>query len=86
VLADQSAVAKAVQTHANGEADGMVIDKTPIADDAESRSAADDGFGGFDDEEDEQYIVRAKRNAMRKKGVDPKASAKVNGKTKAKSH
>ncbi|KAI1341912.1 NOL1/NOP2/sun family putative RNA met [Xylariaceae sp. FL0016] len=55
--------------------DEEVIDKTPIvADDKVPKQAVqDDGFGGFDEEEDEEYMERAKRNAMRKRGLDPKA-------------
>ncbi|KAI9699450.1 MAG: rRNA (cytosine-C5-)-methyltransferase nop2 [Candelina mexicana] len=44
-------------------------DKTPITTEDES----EDGFGGFDDEEDAQYIEKAQRSALRRKGVDPKA-------------
>lgn len=64
-----------------------VIDKTPIAAD-EDVPGQDDGFGGFDDEEDEKYIEKAKRNAMRRRGLDPKALDKgkenANGKTNGK--
>ncbi|KAG4218740.1 hypothetical protein PC116_g32780, partial [Phytophthora cactorum] len=52
-----------------------VIDKTPIAAD-DKIPGQDDDFGGFDDEEDEKYMERAKRNAMRKRGLDPKALKK----------
>ena len=48
-----------------------VIDKTPIGADEEDRD--EDDFGGFDDEEDSKYMDRAKRNAMRRRGLDPKA-------------
>ena len=51
-----------------------VIDKTPIAGDAESEEK--DDFGGFDDEEDEKYMERAKKNAMRRRGLDPRALKK----------
>ncbi|KAM0813276.1 putative NOL1/NOP2/sun family-domain-containing protein [Seiridium cardinale] len=54
------------------EVEEEVIDKTPIAADEESGGAKDD-FGGFDEDEDEEYIERAKRNAMRRRGLDPKA-------------
>ncbi|KAI1084094.1 NOL1/NOP2/sun family putative RNA met [Whalleya microplaca] len=54
-----------------------VVDKTPIA--ADDRDREDDGFGGFDDDEDEKYIERAKRNAMRKRGLDPKSLEKPKG-------
>ncbi|KAI1182776.1 NOL1/NOP2/sun family-domain-containing protein [Nemania serpens] len=54
-----------------------VIDKTPIlADDKVPSQAEGDDFGGFDDEEDAEYIQRSKRNAMRKRGLDPKALEK----------
>ncbi|KAL8392312.1 hypothetical protein RB595_002488 [Gaeumannomyces hyphopodioides] len=50
--------------------DEMDIDKTPVEDD---EGQEDDEFGGFDDEEDEKYMERAKRNAMRRRGIDPHA-------------
>ena len=53
-----------------------VIDKTPIAADKEAKEAgaeSADDFGGFDDEEDEQYMEKAKRTAMRRRGLDPNA-------------
>ncbi|RYC59428.1 hypothetical protein CHU98_g6790 [Xylaria longipes] len=63
-----------------------VIDKTPILDDKVSSQATEgDGFGGFDDDEDAEYIQRAKRNAMRKRGLDPKALDKPKAQDKAKS-
>ncbi|OTA88704.1 hypothetical protein M434DRAFT_23619 [Hypoxylon sp. CO27-5] len=51
-----------------------VIDKTPIAADENVPDGArgQDDFGGFDDDEDEKYMERAKRNAMRRRGLDPK--------------
>ncbi|KAH6645971.1 NOL1/NOP2/sun family-domain-containing protein [Truncatella angustata] len=48
-----------------------VIDKTPITDD--ENGAQDDDFGDFDEGADEEYIERAKRNAMRRRGLDPNA-------------
>jgi len=48
-------------------------DKTQIGD--EEQEDAND-FGGFEEDEDEVYIERAKRNALRRKGVDPKAKSK----------
>ena len=38
--------------------------------------AAPDGFGGFDEEEDKDYMERAKKNAMRRRGFNPRASGK----------
>lgn len=62
------------------------VDKTPIAEDEEAK----DDFGGFDDDEDAEYVERAKRNAMRRRGLDPKALNRkasgegLNGKGKGK--
>ncbi|KAF2012812.1 NOL1/NOP2/sun family putative RNA met, partial [Aaosphaeria arxii CBS 175.79] len=63
-------------TGANGKADSSsaqateeYVDRTPIgAEDEES-----DGFGGWDDEEDEKYMEKAQRKEMRRKGKNPKA-------------
>ncbi|KAJ2996290.1 hypothetical protein NUW58_g1017 [Xylaria curta] len=60
------------KTESTPRQDEEVIDKTPILADDKVAVEADD-FGGFDDEEDAEYIERAKRNAMRKRGLDPKA-------------
>ncbi|KAI1139725.1 cytosine-5--methyltransferase NCL1 [Hypoxylon sp. FL0543] len=64
-----------------------VVDKTPIAADEDVPEGArgQDDFGGFDDDEDKKYMERAKRNAMRRRGLDPKAleKPKTNGETKA---
>ncbi|KAH8888381.1 NOL1/NOP2/sun family putative RNA met [Thozetella sp. PMI_491] len=38
-----------------------------------------DEFGGFDEDEDDKYIERAKRNAMRRRGLDPRALNQPNG-------
>jgi len=50
-------------------ADELDVDKRPIAETEEE----EDDFGGFDDEEDREYIERAKRIMMRKKGLNPRA-------------
>ncbi|KAK5658869.1 hypothetical protein OQA88_1683 [Cercophora sp. LCS_1] len=47
-----------------------VVDKTPVG--AECEEEKDD-FGGFDEDQDKDYIERAKRNAMRRRGLDPRA-------------
>lgn len=60
----------------NAVEDEEYIDKTPIGEED-----AEDDFGGFDDEEDEAYIEKAKKNALKRKGVDPRAT-KGNGTTK----
>lgn len=65
----------------NVDDDAMVIDKTPIATEEAGEEAKDD-FGGFDDEQDADYIERAKRNAMRRRGLDPRALKKGEKKEK----
>lgn len=45
------------------------VDKTPVAE----CEAETDTFAAFDEEEDKDYIDRAKRNAMRRRGLDPRA-------------
>ena len=57
----------------NGGSSGLV-DKTPITTDNEEEEQP---FGGFDDSEDEKYMEKARRNRLRRKGIDPKG---VNGK------
>ncbi|KAG9241997.1 putative ribosomal RNA methyltransferase Nop2 [Calycina marina] len=52
------------------DVDEMDVDKRPVPETAEE---SEDAFGGFDEEEDEEYIERAKKAVMRKKGIDPKA-------------
>jgi 25S rRNA (cytosine2870-C5)-methyltransferase len=56
----------------NGEEE--VFDKTPIMDD--EKGEKEDQFGGWDDEEDEEYMERARRAEARKKGRDPRAYKK----------
>ena len=36
-------------------------------------------FGGFDDSEDDKYMEKAKRNRLRRKGIDPRAVLMKNG-------
>ncbi|CAL3966865.1 unnamed protein product [Diplocarpon coronariae] len=45
-----------------------LVDRRPIPE-----TENEDAFGGFEDEEDEEFIERAKKSALRRKGVDPKA-------------
>ncbi|KAH8677988.1 NOL1/NOP2/sun family-domain-containing protein [Xylariales sp. PMI_506] len=58
-----------------------VYDKTPITEDEKSEG---DDFGGFDEDADADYIEKAKRNAMRRRGLDPKALEKGSAKGKEK--
>lgn len=60
----------------NGDSLGMA-DRTPVVTDNEDEELP---FGGFDDSEDEKYMEKARRNRLRRKGIDPKA---MNGKKKA---
>ncbi|THV50097.1 hypothetical protein BGAL_0165g00170 [Botrytis galanthina] len=50
------------------ELDELDIDKTPIRETEE-----EDAFGGWDDGEDEEYMVKARKNTLKRKGIDPKA-------------
>jgi ribosomal RNA methyltransferase Nop2 len=62
---------------ANGESSGndednaMLVDRTPVSEEGDKNE--EDVFGGWDEDEDTVFIERAKRKALRKKGVDPKA-------------
>ena len=57
-----------------------IVDKTPIrTEEEEDREAA---FAEFDDDADKEYIERAKRNAMRRRGLDPRALKKGDKKEK----
>lgn len=61
------------------EAEEEVIDKTPILDEEEQKKKQkqDDDFGGWDEDEDQEYMEKAKRNAMRRRGLDPKSNKKA---------
>ncbi|ROT43537.1 NOL1/NOP2/sun family putative RNA met [Sodiomyces alkalinus F11] len=61
-----------------------VVDRTPIGAEESAVNGDDDDFGGFDDEEDTSYMEKAKRNAMRRRGLDPHALDKPKGSGKPK--
>ena len=63
----------------NGDTLGTA-DRTPIATEDEDEELP---FGGFDDSEDEKYMEKARRNRLRRRGIDPKA---VNGKKEVEGH
>ncbi|KAF4817901.1 25S rRNA (cytosine-C(5))-methyltransferase nop2 [Colletotrichum siamense] len=68
---------KAASRDRSGPIAGEPVDKTPITTDDESGAdSKKDDFGGFDEEEDTEYIDKAKRNAMRRRGLDPNALSK----------
>ncbi|KJZ80374.1 hypothetical protein HIM_00224 [Hirsutella minnesotensis 3608] len=69
-----------------GGAAANIIDKTPIATDEEEAAMAakgGDDFGGWDDDEDKEYMEKGRRNAMRRRGLDPRSNKKA-GKKQAK--
>lgn len=55
------------------EVDEEEVDKRPVPE-TEEEESKEDGFGGWDEEEDQAYIERAKKNMMRRKGINPKAN------------
>jgi ribosomal RNA methyltransferase Nop2 len=61
------------------ETEAEVIDKTPILDEEgeKKKKQADDNFGDWDEDEDQEYIEKARRNAMRRRGLDPKSNKKA---------
>ena len=68
---------------ADGAQNGVslgTVDKTPISNDIQSEELP---FGGFDDSEDEAYMEKARRNRLRRKGIDPRA---VSGTKNAETH
>ncbi|PHH89706.1 hypothetical protein CDD83_5457 [Cordyceps sp. RAO-2017] len=67
------AKATAAAAAASAPRDDNVVDRTPIADDAADPPAAADDFGGWDDAEDRAYMERGRRNAMRRRGLDPRS-------------
>lgn len=72
ILAPDKKAKGASATEESSAAENLA-DKTPIAEDKEGEDGKGDDFGGFDDDEDDLYLERAKRNAMRRRGLDPKA-------------
>ncbi|KAJ4145687.1 hypothetical protein LMH87_004526 [Akanthomyces muscarius] len=64
-------------------ADGPVLltDKAPIVEaSADADGESPDGeFGGFDEDEDKEYMERAKRSAMRRRGLDPRSLDRPRG-------
>ncbi|KAL8750030.1 MAG: hypothetical protein Q9184_006575 [Pyrenodesmia sp. 2 TL-2023] len=70
--------AKKGEVGVNGEEGGeLEVDRMPVGDDKEAE--AEDEFGGFNDEEDEEIIERARRQQLRRKGLNPKAVMKAGG-------
>ncbi|KAL2810120.1 NOL1/NOP2/sun family-domain-containing protein [Aspergillus granulosus] len=65
--------------------DDEAVDKTPITND-DGTVVGDEGFGPFDenDEEDKERMLRAERNRLRRKGLNPKGVLNKPKKTAAK--
>lgn len=63
----------------------LPMDKAPIV---EVGATGADGpnpggeFGGFDEDEDKEYMARAKRSAMRRRGLDPRSLDRPRGEKK----
>ncbi|KAL2041765.1 hypothetical protein N7G274_005549 [Stereocaulon virgatum] len=55
---------------ASNREDVVMVDRTPITTEDEKEEGA---FGGFDESEDEKYIEKAKRNRLRRNGINPRA-------------
>ncbi|KAL9001937.1 MAG: hypothetical protein Q9188_005109 [Gyalolechia gomerana] len=60
------------------EVEEMEVDKTPVGADEADREEG--GFEGFDEEEDEKIMERARRQQLRRKGLNPKAAMRTGGK------
>ncbi|KAH8590184.1 NOL1/NOP2/sun family-domain-containing protein [Bisporella sp. PMI_857] len=57
--------------------DEMDVDKHPVP---ETEEEPEDEFGGFESEEDNEYMERAKKAMLRRKGIDPKSRLGDQGK------
>ncbi|KAG6272769.1 hypothetical protein E4U47_002345 [Claviceps purpurea] len=64
-------------------AENVVIDRTPISAEEDERAEKKDDFGGWDDEEDKAYMEKGRKNAMRRRGLDPKSNATKGKKAKS---
>ena len=64
----------------NGDSSNSMVDRTTLGLGTDNEEEGEQPFGGFDDVEDEKYIEKARRNRLRRKGIDPKAV--MNGRKK----
>ena len=75
-----SAGDKVAATKEQAEMEAEVIDRRTIEDmdedEAKEGEKKSDDFGGWEEDEDQEYIEKAKRNAMRRRGLDPKSNSK----------
>lgn len=58
-----------------GNSEEQIIDKTPIS--ADEEESGKDDFGGWDEDEDKEYMEKGRRNAMRRRGLDPRSNIKA---------
>lgn len=65
--------------------DEEFVDRAPVMDEDDKGEDGDDGFGGFDEEADAEIMEKAKRNAMRRRGLDPNVLNKNKNGDKARS-
>lgn len=59
-----------------------VVDRTPISADEDEGATTGDDFGGWEDDEDKQYMEKGRRNAMRRRGLDPNSNKKAKKESK----
>ncbi|KAM4059901.1 16S rRNA methyltransferase rsmB/F domain-containing protein [Hirsutella rhossiliensis] len=58
-----------------------VVDKSPITvDDDDAVARTGDDFGGWDEDEDKEYMEKGRRNAMRRRGLDPRSDKRASKK------
>ncbi|TWU78639.1 rRNA (cytosine-C5-)-methyltransferase nop2 [Metarhizium rileyi] len=53
------------------------VDRTPVPADENEAGRKDDDFGGWDEDEDNEYMEKGRRNAMRRRGLDPRSDVKA---------
>lgn len=83
ILASSKKFGGAASASASSSTVEEVIDKTPISMDEDSEEAEGKAeFASFDNEEDKMYMDRAKKNAMRRRGLDPKSLKRPKGQGK----
>ncbi|CAN8103861.1 unnamed protein product [Discula destructiva] len=85
VLVDRTDSGKSASSRKAAK-DDEIVDRAPVTDDSEGKGdgQGDGDFGGFDDEADAAIMEKGKRNAMRRRGLDPSVLNK--NKKEGKSH
>ncbi|KAM3463563.1 hypothetical protein MY5147_001771 [Beauveria neobassiana] len=64
------------RSKANADEPLLPADKAPVVETGPASANGQDAggdFGGFDENEDKEYMERAKRSAMRRRGLDPRS-------------